>query len=137
MNDVIVDSRNSITYNGIVFVNVTPHPVTGLAEDGQTVLFTIPQATGEDGKPEPGRVVRLREMTVYTGEIGGFQISQTVFGDPDLNIPPAKDRVYITSLLHASAVVRVDPTRRDDVMIPNEVVRDRGTVKGCKSFGRV
>lgn len=107
-------------------VNLTPHAVAFVSEEGVTTLTVQPSGT----------VARVSCTTERTGvfHVDGVDIpvTATVFGEVE-NLPaPAEDTVYIVSSLVASRV------NRDDVLVPNESVRDAaGRIIGCKSLGRV
>ena len=107
----------------IKFVNLTPHSITFITEEGNRVI-------------EPsGTVARLTTETIINGYIGGIPVTITKYGeieglpDPDPNC----ETIYIVSSLVAGRC-----HDRDDVYIPNESVRDsEGRIIGCKSLGRI
>jgi len=107
--------------------NLTPHTVNVVGENG-TVVFTV----------EPsGIVARCQATTVVIGEVSvdgvTFPMTETKFGELQDMPDPEEDTIFIVSTLVAQAA-----KGRNDVVIPNEVVRDEaGRIVGCKSFGRV
>jgi hypothetical protein len=104
-----------------VLVNLTPHAVTIIKENG---VLTI----------EPSGIIpRLKEIQECIGSIDGTPIFQKSFGEVE-NMPEQKEgKVYIVSVLVASAL-----KHRTDVVIPNDLVRDeKGQIIGCKSLARV
>lgn len=107
----------------MTLVNLTPHNVTFVAEDG-SVLRTI----------EPsGTLARVSTKTVAIGEVDGLPITTTEFGEVEGLPAPKDETMYIVSSLVAQRV-----HGRRDVFIPNESVRDeRGRIIGCRSLGRI
>ena len=104
------------------FVNLTPHAITFVDEDG-SVLRTI----------EPsGTLARVSTKTVSIGDIDGIPVTTTEFGEVEGLPEPEGNTVYIVSSLVAQRV------HRWDVFIPNESVRDEhGRIIGCRSLGRI
>ena len=107
--------------------NLTPHDIT-----------IVNRETGEKRiVPTSGTVSRLTSKTVITDfiDLDGFivEMTETRFGDIE-NLPGPKDGViYIVS-----RPVADQAKDRDDVRIPNELIRDdNGAVIGCYSLGRV
>jgi len=115
-------------------VNLTPHEVTLVGEDG-SVLLRIPPS---------GQVARVREETAPAGEItvlpGGpltvegvrVPLVRRSWG-PIEGLPEPQFRtLFITSSLVAQAAWAAG---RRDVVAPGELVRDsEGRVVGCKNL---
>lgn len=103
-------------------VNLTPHPVTVVGQDGGTILTVQPS----------GQVLRLPEVTTPAGEIQGVPLVRKAL-DPAAELPPRqKGTYYIVSLPVAQAA------RREDFIIPDDLVRDeQGRVIGCRRFAVV
>lgn len=102
--------------------NLTPHNIVVLIDDD--IKYVISPC---------GAVARCSQRTETIGEINGIPLTRTTYGDV-INLPaPQENTIYIVSTLVAQACAD-----RDDLFIPNEIVRDEnGKVLGCKSFGRV
>lgn len=104
-------------------VNMTPHPVDIVGEDGN-VLITYPAS---------GELIRLQVSTVPSGTLpDGTPLTVTKFGEP-VGLPNYQEEtVYIVSQLVKSAL-----PHRTDLLVPAEVVRDGdGRIVGCKSLGQ-
>ena len=101
--------------------NLTPHPVTILAEDRTVVI------------PPSGIVARVQSNVKRYGMLDGVPITHTSYTDI-IDLPePEAGTLYITSCLVAQAC-----PKRTDVLFPNEIVRDESKrVIGCKSLGRI
>lgn len=101
--------------------NLTPHPVTILAEDRTVVI------------PPSGIVARVQSNVESLGTMDGVPVTRTNYADIT-DLPEPEDGVlYITSCLVAQAC-----PERTDVLFPNEIVRDESKrVIGCKSLGRI
>lgn len=104
-------------------VNCTPHPVTILGGEDNSVIRVI--------QPEE-KPIRLKASTVPAGEFDGIPLSRTVFGEPE-NLPePEEGTLFIVSQIVKNAC-----SGRSDLVVPAEVVRDGdGNIVGCKSLGR-
>lgn len=108
----------------IKLVNLTPHAVNVIGENGETIMTIQPS----------GMVVRCSVTRVQVGKINGIPVNRTQFGAVE-GLPESQpDTVYIVSALVAQAVAGA----RDDVVIPDDAVRDeQGRVIGCRAFARV
>lgn len=102
-------------------INLTPHEVNILSGDKQIDL-------------EPsGTVARCYVERDTVGEINGIPLTQNHFGQVTGLPDPEKDTFYIVSALVANAC-----KERDDLVIPDETVRDgQGCIIGCRSLARV
>lgn len=101
-------------------INTTPHDVTVLSAEGETIV----------NYPPSRHLARVRVVGKPAGEVAGIPLmSKTpgeVVGLPD----PAEGTYYIVSGL----VQAVLPNRKD-LLAPDELVRDtEGRVIGCRSF---
>lgn len=102
--------------------NLTPHNIVVLVSDDIRYIIT-PCDT----------VARCTAKTETIGEINGIPMTRTSYGDVCGLPDPIPNTVFLVSTLVAQAC-----PERDDLFIPNEIVRDEnGKVIGCKSFGRV
>ena len=103
-------------------VNLTPHPITLLSKDNEVVM-TLPK----------GEVVpRLSQATNEVGIIEGITITETQFGEIQ-DLPDSQEGVFLI----VSRLVLAACPNRQDLLVPNELVRDdKGHIVGCKSLAR-
>lgn len=87
------------------FVNLTPHVVNVVDNDGNTVLSVVPSGT----------VARVNAQTTVVSNIGGVDVVRTTFGDVDGLPVPQDDTVYIVSTL----VLQALNGTRTDVVAPD------------------
>lgn len=101
--------------------NLTPHPIHIVDADGN-VIKTIPSSG----------LVRLKATTVDAGPIvDDVKITMTQFGEPE-GLPEAEDGVFLI----VSQLVKSALPKRNDLLVPAEVVRDAsGNIVGCRSLG--
>lgn len=104
------------------YINLTPHDINIVNDDGD-LIFTIPPC---------GEVARVSTRTEIVGYVDfDIPLTQTVFGEVEGLREPVKGVYQIVSSL-----VKQRCLDRDDVVIPNESVRDEhGRIIGCKSLG--
>lgn len=104
-------------------MNMTPHTINFVTEDGAPLMAVEPSGT----------IARVSVKTETIGEIAGIPVTKSVYSDI-VDLPaPQEGVVYVVSSLVAQRCVD-----RDDVYIPNESVRDnQGRIIGCKSLGKV
>jgi hypothetical protein len=105
-----------------MIINKTPHDINIVNEKNEFIK-TIPKSDSQ---------IRLAVKTQQTEEIEGIKTSVLVFGEPE-GLPEYKNGVfYIVSQLVKTAL-----PKREDLLVPAEVVRDeKGQIIGCKSLGR-
>lgn len=122
-------------------VNLTPHAITFVSDNGNVVLVV----------PPSGQVARVTASTVVAGyateSVSGsvtlleesldgdlcIPVTETVYGDVEGLPDPESGTIYVVSSLVAQRC-----KGREDVFIPNESVRDsEGRIVGCKSLGRI
>lgn len=102
--------------------NLTPHSIVVILSDDIRYVIT-PSDT----------VARCTATTETIGEVNGIPLTKTSYGEVYGLPSPRDNTIYIVSSVVAQAL-----PNRDDLFIPNEIVRDaNGKVIGCKSFGRV
>lgn len=105
------------------FINLTPHTVNIIAEDGSELLAIY--ASGD--------LARVSAETVVAGNIDGITITSTRYGEVQGLPEPQEGVAYIVSALVAQRV-----HGREDVFVPSESVRDsNGRIIGCRSLGRI
>lgn len=103
-------------------INATPHPINVVdAEGNQIAQF-----------PASGVLPRLAQTTERVREINGIPISETQFGETE-NLPEAEENTYYI----VSRLVMAGNPGREDLLVPNEIVRDEnGRIIGCQSLAR-
>ena len=102
-------------YNGINFVNLTPHDVTIAVSKEER--FTIPFS---------GCIVRVSLVQEDLSPIAGIPVIRSTLGQ-------VEGTVYIVSAMTASAV-----GGRSDLYTPGDLVKDdEGQVIGCKGLKKV
>lgn len=103
-------------------INLTVHDITIVKNEKTEII------------PPSGVVARCETQEVLIGRVNGVDIYKINYGKVT-GLPPAnKNTVYITSVLVAQAVKEM----RNDVLIPNDFVRDeKGVIIGCKSLAQV
>lgn len=110
--------------NGVTFVNLTPHPINAIANDG--TRWNIPAS---------GRIARAEQSSAVLPEpvAGIFAVSRTSYGKV-IDLPEPEDGfVYIVSSLTAQAAAG-----RNDVLIPGPAVRDdAGNIVACQGFCQI
>ena len=106
----------------MTFINCTPHPIS-LLDSNDEVLMTLPKGVV---------VPRLTQSTKQVDVVEGVSITETSFGEIQ-DLPEPKEGV----LLIVSRLVLTACPNRNDLVVPNELVRDsHGNVKGCKSLAK-
>jgi hypothetical protein len=122
---------NCIKEEAVNLVNLTPHAVNLLREDGGLIVSVPPN----------GQVARVQTLATETGsvEINGYSIPivSTEYGEVE-NLPePQEDTIFIVSVLVVSAL----KGQRNDVVAPDtgpeSVVRDaQGQIRGVHRLTR-
>ncbi|HUM42725.1 MAG TPA: hypothetical protein PKI14_07240 [Fervidobacterium sp.] len=108
--------------DNFILINLTPHPVTIVAEDG-TVVMELPAC------PNPPRASATRESY---GQVKGIPVYHVSIGEVQ-DLPEHRPGIgYIVSRTVAEAV------RRDDLFIPDQTVRDeQGRIVGCRALAQI
>ena len=103
-------------------INLTVHDITIVKNEKTEII------------PPSGAVERCEKQEVLIGRVNVVDIYKINYGKVT-GLPPAnKNTVYITSALVAQAVKEM----RNDVLIPNDFVRDeKGVIIGCRSLAQV
>lgn len=103
-------------------INLTVHDITIIKNEKTEII------------PPSGVVVRCETQEVLIGKVNGVDVYKINYGNVT-GLPPAnKNTVYVTSALVAQAVKQI----RNDVLIPNDFVRDKkGVIIGCKSLAQL
>jgi hypothetical protein len=106
----------------VKLINLTPHPVTFVTEDG-AVILELP------GCPNPPRARENREAH---GEVNGIPVNKVTMGEVQGLPAPQPGVGYIVSRVVAEAA------RRSDLFIPDMTVRDdQGRIIGCRALAQV
>jgi len=104
-------------------VNLTPHPVRVLKENGELVMELPPE----------GIVPRCAEEVEPYTEVNGIPVVRKRLGAVE-GLPAPEDSVYYV----VSRAVAEAARGRDDLLIPDDLVRDeKGRVIGCRRFAVV
>src|SRR5690606_34225547 len=111
--------------NNVKVVNCTPHDVNLITENG-SITF-----------PRSGIIPRLTEQQVKINSVivNGIEIDimKKSFLEPEGLPEPQEGTIFIVSALVAGAV-----KNRDDLVIPNDIIRDdKGNIIGCKNLARI
>lgn len=107
-------------------VNLTPHTVNILAEDG-----TIKAEYPSEGN------ARAFQIAEHAGELEGIELVTMKFGETQ-NLPAPQEGVYyIVSAITANAA-KAEGRGADDLVITADPVRDAdGRIIGCKRFALI
>lgn len=101
-------------------INLTPHSVSIVNPEGKIIkVFEV-----------SGQIARCSQSTKIVGNIDGIPLTQSVFGEV-VDLPPQeKNTLFIVSRLVLNAC-----KDRNDLLVPNELVRDeQGNIVGCQSL---
>ncbi len=103
-------------------INLTPHEIKVYNQKGE-IIQTFPSAG----------VARCKIARTEISSIGNIPINATIFGQIE-NLPDEQEGiVYIVSTIVAQAA-----KNRDDILIPDDVVRDKdGQIVGCRAFAKI
>ena len=106
-------------------INCTPHDVNIITES-ENITF-----------PRSGIIPRLTEQQVKINSVNSngieIDIMQKSFSEVEGLPEPKENTIYIVSALVAGAV-----KNRDDLVIPNDTVRDdQGRIVGCKNLAKI
>ena len=105
-------------------INMTPHPLCLLAEDG-SVLREI--------KPS-GTIARAEQTDVPVGDIDGFPLVRSSFGEP-IDLPDWKEGIFLFVSLATAKAAQAARRRTDDLLLSSQQVRDEnGNIVGCRGF---
>ena len=102
----------------MTIVNLTPHPIN-MVRDGKIIATFAPEG-----------VVRVSTASKVVGDVMGFPLCSTTFGEV-VGLPePCEGTTYVVSRLVKSAV-----PNRADCVVPDALVRDtHGSIIGCAGF---
>ena len=100
-------------------INLTPHTINIVNEENK-ITRTI----------ESSGIVRLSQETKVSGKIDGVTISESIFGQSE-GLPGSELGIFYV----VSRLVLAAHPERDDLLVPNELVRDeKGRILGCRSL---
>jgi len=111
--------------NNVKVVNCTPHDVNLITENG-SITF-----------PRSGIIPRLTEQQnkINSVIVNGIEIDimSKSFLEPEGLPEPKENTIFIVSALVAGAV-----KNRDDLVIPNDIIRDdKGNIIGCRNLAKI
>lgn len=111
--------------NNINVVNCTPHDVNLVTENGNITF------------PRSGIIPRLTEQQqkINSVTVNGIEIDimEKSFLEPEGLPEPKENTLFIVSALVAGAI-----KNRDDLVIPNDIIRDEaGNIIGCRSLAKI
>lgn len=118
-------------------VNLTPHPVRVYRADTPDQVGDLDEGVVMILEPS-GTVARLsetviREEAALIGEGVEIPVTAVSYAEVEGLPAPQQGTAYVVSLITALAAAE-----RDDLLVPYEQVRSpKGTVVGCRRFGRV
>ena len=121
--DDLVEHIGNMLKTETNIVNLTPHAVTFYAQDGKTVLNTIPSSG----------MARAAQSRSTIGDINGIPVCKTSYGEVEGLPAPQPNTIYIVSVLTAQAA-----KDRKDLYIVDDTVRDSsGQILGCKALAQI
>ena len=91
-------------------INLTPHALRLLAEDGKTVATEIQPS---------GQIARVAAKAVLVGHAGAVPLYHTEYGAVEGLPEPQPETIYVVS-----GLVRAAVPHREDVYSPGRLVRD-------------
>lgn len=122
INDFI-NILEKMLHEETTIINLTPSAVTFYAQDGKTILNTIPSSG----------VARAEQTRESLGDINGIPVCKTIYGRVEGLPSPQENTIYIVPVLTAQAA-----SGRDDLFIVDDLVRDpSGKILGYKSLARI
>lgn len=105
-----------------MIINLTPHSINYIRNDGTVVTL------------ESAGIARAKQTNVPAGDIDGFAVVKTTFGDvvdlPDFNA----GTYYVVSAITAAAAKAHGRTTADLLLTADAVRNDAGQIIGCKAF---
>ena len=109
----------------VEFVNLTPHEITLVREDGEVVKI-----------PPSGQVARVKVEQEEIKKVAGIPVVRTKFGGVEGLPEPENGKIFIVSSIVAQAAAKLG---RTDVVAPDTspqgVIRDEnGRIIGVKRF---
>lgn len=114
--------KGSILMSKIEVINLTPHDVT---------FFTKTDLSEKIVFNASGINARCKQTNQYNTTINGnIRLTETVFGEIEDLPDPQENTFYIVS-----RIVREAAKERNDLLVPNEIVRNEDNqIIGCLSF---
>jgi hypothetical protein len=117
--DVTLKKKHQVGFDNVV--NLTPHDINVIMDDGTTVI--LPKSSNTSA--------RCSEYVLHTfTDILPVNVVSKKFGDTE-NLPNYKEGTYYV----VSAIVKSANPYRMDLLLVNDTVRnDAGQIVGCKTF---
>ncbi|MBQ1298367.1 hypothetical protein IIY24_00815 [Candidatus Saccharibacteria bacterium] len=111
----------------MAILNLTPHTINLIAENGETVMVI----------PPSGVVARATQTDQVCGEVEGIEVVKTSFGAPT-DLPEPCEGVYLVVSLATANAARTTGRSTDDLLLTSSPVRDEGgRIIGCRRFARI
>lgn len=116
----------------VKIINMTQHPINILDESGKCIKII----------PTSGGLIRLTSKTADVGKLDGIRITKVIYEDPiifglsgEVYKGLLKRQVGVYYIV--SQLVKAAFSGREDLLVPNEVVRNQdGAIIGCRSLGQ-
>lgn len=102
--------------------NLTPHPITIVNEEGETIRVIQPEGI------TPRLAVEIKDM----GTVDGFPLTKKVFGEVE-NLPEKEEGVFLI----VSSLIATACKDRHDLIVPDVVRDSSGRIIGCRGFSIV
>lgn len=103
-------------------INLTPHAINFLDEKNNLVACI----------PSSG-IARAAQKRVPISTVNGIVVNRTEYGEVEGLPGPAKDTIYIVSVLTAQAA----PDRNDLYIVDDTVRDDQGRIVGCRALAQI
>ncbi len=117
-----MEKMQSVCFNGVNFVNLTPHAITIIISDSKQLTI-----------PASGLIARVSQIEEILPPIAGIPVIRATLGEVEGLPSPIKGTVYIVSALTAGAI-----SGRDDVYVPGDLIRDTdGQPVGCRGLKKI
>jgi hypothetical protein len=109
-----------------MIINLTPHAVTILGEDGSVVAEFASAG-----------VARAKQTDVPAGDVDGIPTVRSTFGAPEGLPEHAAGVFYVVSAITANAATAAGRTTTD-LLVTSGPVRDgEGRIIGCRALARI
>jgi hypothetical protein len=103
-------------------INLTPHTVNVVSEDGATIATYPCEGTA-----------RIAQVNMPTGEIDGIPTCKVTYGEAKGLPAPEEGKAYIVSYITIAMIKERGTRTVDDLYYPTEMVRDDiGNIIGCR-----
>ena len=108
----------------VKILNMTPHTLCLVAEDGSVLREISPSGT----------IARADQKDKLVGDIDGFPLVRSSFGEP-IDLPDWEEGVFLFVSLATAKAAEAAGRRTDDLLLSSQQVRDEnGKIVGCRGF---